>query len=81
MNAIEEIKSAIIHLYTTSPNIHINATMTHPKLVLKNAPAVIKGVYPNVFRVEEIGTAHPICHSFQYADILTKRVRIAELEV
>ncbi len=79
MDEVEQIRKEIKALYHQNPNIHVDIATTHPKLILKQAPARIMGVYANVFRVQEMGTAYPICHSLQYADVLIGRVKIHEL--
>lgn len=77
---IETIKRHIRKLYETDPHIHMNVTMRHPKVDVKNAPAVIKGVYPNIFQVEEDGDGYSRIHLWQYNDILIGRVEILELQ-
>ena len=79
MNALERIKRRIKHLYETNPQIHVNISRTHPKLDLKNDPAVITGVYPHVFRIEEYSTGEAQSHTLQYTDIFTKQLEIVEI--
>ncbi len=81
MTDIELIKRGIKKLYETDPQVHLDVSLTHPKLVLINDPAVIKGVYSNLFRIEEYSTGRPQCHSLQYGDILTGRIRVHELKM
>ncbi|MBQ4509646.1 MAG: hypothetical protein II984_02885 [Clostridia bacterium] len=77
MNNIYFIKAAIEALYKKAPNINIVINTTRTKST-SNIPAKICGVYPNIFCVEELNTAPPKKHSFQYADILIGRVVIKE---
>lgn len=49
MLTIDSIKKGIKTLYETDPKIHVNISISHPKLNLQNDPVTIKGVYPNVF--------------------------------
>ena len=79
MNALERIKLRIKHLYETNPQIHVNISRTHPKLDLKNDPAVITGVYPHVFRIEEYSTGEAQSHTLQYTEIFTKQLEIVEI--
>lgn len=79
MTALETIKSRIKNLYETNPDIHINISVTHPKISLRNDPVTIKGVYPHVFRIEEVSSGVPKCHTLQYTDVLTKQIEIIEL--
>lgn len=80
MNALDSLREKIRGLYETNPNIHVNITIQHPKLCLKNDPAVIKEIYPRVFRLEEYSSGIPKCHTVQYAEVLTKQIQIVELE-
>ena len=66
-------------LYETNPAIHINISMSHPKIHLENDPAVIKGIYPNIFCIEEYSSGYPQCHTLLYADVLTNQIEIVEL--
>lgn len=79
MANIEYIKRKIKKLYETNPNVHINVKLTHPKLTVNTTPAVIKGVYPNIFRIEENISGHPRCHTVQYTEVLLGQVNISEL--
>ncbi|MBQ8762779.1 MAG: hypothetical protein IJZ07_01585 [Clostridia bacterium] len=79
MTALETIKSRIKNLYETNSDIHINISVTHPKISLRNDPVTIKGVYPHVFRIEEVSSGVPKCHTLQYTDVLTKQIEIIEL--
>lgn len=79
MNSIAYIRSGIRRLYETDPHIHINVTLTHPKIRLENEPALIKAVYPHIFRIEENGGGSPKSYTLQYGDILTGQVEILEL--
>lgn len=73
------IKAKIQKLYETNPNVHMNINLSSPKLTIRNAPVVIKGVYPHIFQIEETDHGYAVCHSLQYVDILIKRVEIPEL--
>lgn len=79
MTSLDIIKSKIQKLYKTNPNIHINVAMTSPKVNFKNEPVVIKGVYPNIFRIEERSTGSPKCHTLQYTEVLLHHIEIVEL--
>ena len=54
--------------------------MTHPKVIVEGTPAVIKGVYRNIFQIEENDSGHPNRHTFQYGDVLTGQIVIEELD-
>ncbi|MBQ7962010.1 MAG: hypothetical protein IJ289_05365 [Clostridia bacterium] len=79
MYSPESIRNKIAELYKIHPEIHISIETTHPKLTLVNGPAVIKRVYSHIFQVEEKSSGSPQCHTFQYTDILIKKVEIKEL--
>ena len=71
MTKLEIIKSRVNYLYTHSPRVRMNVKLMHPKIELQNDLVEIKGVYKNVFRIEEYSTGTPKCHTLQYTDILT----------
>lgn len=79
MGTLDSIKKRIKHLYETNPHIHVNISRSHPKLELQNDPAVITGVYPHVFRIEEYSTGEAQSHTLQYTDIFTKQLEIVEI--
>ena len=79
MTVLDVVKNNIRKLYETNPNIHVNRSIAHPRLQLQNDPAVIKSVYPHVFRIEEYSSGTPECHTLKYADILTHQIEIIEL--
>ncbi|MBQ7338802.1 MAG: hypothetical protein IJW40_10190 [Clostridia bacterium] len=80
MNTVEHIKSKIMRLYQTNPNIHINVKMTHPKVIVEGTPAKIVGAYKNIFQIEEHDSGHLNRHTFQYGDVLIGQVVITELD-
>lgn len=79
MNSVDVIKEKIEVLYKTNPNIHIDITMTSPKVRLKDEPVVIKGVYKNFFQIEEKSSGLARLRTHPYCDIITKRIEIREL--
>ncbi len=74
------IRQKIRKLYETNPNVHMDVTLTRPKLVMFNAPAKITGVYSNIFEIEEGTSGLVKSHSLQYADVLIGRVTILEMK-
>lgn len=80
MTTLDFIKNRVKNLYETNPDIHINLSMSHPRVCVKNDPVKIIGVYKNVFRIEEHSNGSPQIHTFQYTDILTKQIEIAEIQ-
>ena len=80
MTALDVIKGKLKKRFETDPRVHISIALSHPRIYLKDDPAVIKAVYPHVFRVEETSGGVPRCHIIQYADLLTGQIRIRELQ-
>jgi len=78
-NDLNVIKNGIKKLYLTHPDVHINVSITSPKVQLHNQPAKITDVYPSIFRVEENSGGVIKHHTIQYVDIITKNVEIMEL--
>lgn len=78
MTQLDRIKKKVAYLYSASPRIHINVRLNHPRLELKNDVVEIKGVYKNIFSIEEYSTGRPRLHSLQYVDILTGNIEIIE---
>ncbi len=81
MTSLDSIKNNIRRLYNTHPDIHINVSLSSPRISLTDEPVVITGVYPHVFQIEEQGSSLPRRrHTLQYTDVLTRRITIAELD-
>ena len=78
MTQLDMIKKKVKYLYSVSPRIHINVRLYHPRLELKNNAVEIKGIYQNIFTIEEYTTGVPRIHSLQYVDILTGNIEIIE---
>ncbi len=81
MTTLDFIKQQIKALYEAEAKIHINISLTHPKLDLKNDPAKITGVYSNIFRIEEYSNGTPASHTLKYTDLLTKQIEIEEIKI
>ena len=79
MNSIDIIKSRIKSLYETNPRIHVNVTISTPKINLRNRPVVLAGIYPHVFRIEDRANGKLEQYTLQYVDVLTKNIEIMEL--
>lgn len=76
MATLDSIKRKINHIYRTNPKIHISVSMSRPKVKVDCREALIVGVYPNIFQIEAQGNRYTL----QYTDLLTKNVRITELD-
>lgn len=81
MTALEKIRTSVVNRYRQDPHIHIDVSVSRPKVSLQNRPATITAVYPHVFRIEETDGTAVRAYTLQYADLLTKKIRIAEIPV
>ncbi len=80
MSPLETIREEIKRLYLTDPHVHLDVTLTSPKLRMVNTPATITGMYRHIFQIEECTSGTPKRHSLQYTDVLTRNIVILELE-
>ena len=89
METTETLRKKIQFFYDNHVPLHMDVSLTHPKIEVVNAEVIIKDVYPYIFRVETaprastpaVDEAAPQCYTLQYADIMTGHIRIAELEM
>ena len=79
MTSLDNIKEKIRKLYETNPCIHINVNIKNPRINLSCVNVTIKGIYPNLFRVEEKSGDISKTYTVQYKDVLLNRVEIIEL--
>ncbi len=79
MQTIEIIKARIQSLYRQDPHVHLDVSLSSPKLVLKNTPATITGVYRHIFQIEEHTSGKAQRHTLQYTDLVTGQIVIREL--
>lgn len=79
MNSLTAIKQSVNHLYKTHPHVHVNVSLTQPKVHLKNHPVTITGVYPNIFQLEDRTGDSPSTHIVQYVELMMGHVEIKEL--
>ena len=76
--SITLIRERIRSLANADYEIHLNVSLTHPKVDLHNVKAKIIGVYPHLFQIQESDEKGKK-HTLQYADILMRRIEIIEL--
>lgn len=74
---VDLIREQIRAMYEVNPHVRITVQIPHSKVV-QDADVTITGVYPHVFCVEELVGGTPQRHTFQYADVITRRVEIGE---
>lgn len=77
--SVESVREQIRTLYRHSPRIRISAAAAHSKVV-QDSEVTITGVYPHVFCVEELIGGTPQRHTFQYVDVITRRITISGVE-
>ena len=76
--SLDTVREQIRMLYQTSPHIRITTAAAHSKVV-QDSEVTITGVYPHVFCVEEKIGGVPQRHTFQYVDVITRRITISDL--
>ena len=82
LSSLVDIRSKIQLLYKTNPNVHVNVNVRLPRTprhTLTDIPVVIKGVYPNVFQIEDNSSGKSKLYLHQYNEIATKEIEILEL--
>lgn len=79
MLTLENVRKKVEDLAKKGGTVHMTVSMTNPKVMLAGEPAVIKGVYPHIFRIEEKSEGVPRCHTVKYTEVVTGQVTIAEL--
>lgn len=82
VSSLSDIRRKIQFLYRTNPNVHVNVSVRLPRTprqTLTDLPVVIKGVYPNVFQIEDNSSGKPKLYMHQYNEIATKEIEILEL--
>ena len=80
MPTLDAIRKEIKNLYESNPNIHINVNLTSPRINLSSVSVLIRGVYPNIFRIEELDGVSKKTYTVQYKDVLMNRIEIIELK-
>ena len=78
MTTVEYIRDEIKKLYKNSPNIHVRIKSSRSSI--SSTPAIITGVYSNVFCLRETERKPCRIQTYQYADVLIGRVEIQELD-
>ncbi len=81
LNQAQYLREKIKYLYLNSPQIHIDVSLSKPRISLKNVPATILGTYANIFRIEESSCGVPRSHSLQYTDVIMGHIKIHELDL
>lgn len=79
MSQLDLIREDVKKLYKTNPHIHMDVSITSPKISLKNAEATITRVFPHIFQISEESNGYVRKHTIQYADILINHIKILEM--
>ena len=80
MSSVQRIREQIRHLYQSNPHIHIDISLTSPKINFSNDAVTITGVYPHIFQIEEYTSGKPKQHTLQYTEVIIGKIIIKELE-
>lgn len=72
---IESCRARILAIYESNPHVRLNLSLSHSKVV-QDAQATIVGVYRHVFCVKETCGDVPQRHTFTFADLLTRWMRV-----
>ncbi len=75
----EMIRERIRKLFSESPMVHMDVSLTKPKLVLNSAEARITGVFPHFFQIEEDSQGYTRHHSLKYTEVMIGHIVIKEL--
>ncbi len=75
------LKNKLQRLYESKPDIHLTAILPRYPLKLADIDAKIVGVYAHVFCVEVNQNGMAKRYFFQYGEIMTHNVIIAELGI
>lgn len=75
----DRIKEKLKILYKNNPEIHIKVHKPGSKSPAELEEVNIVGIYKHIFTVEKKGEYLNKKYSFQYSDVITKYIFIAEL--
>ncbi len=81
VSVLEQYKEKIEKLYKNNVKIHMDVTLSYPRLTLTNEEAVITAVYRNLFQIEESKNGEKNRHTIPYTDLITKQIVIKEIEM
>ncbi len=79
MYPLEAIRAKVAALHEHDPNVHVNVSISRPKIKIDNDPAQIIGIYPHVFMLREFHDGVEKTHTVKYSDLLTGQIEIVEL--
>lgn len=75
---VQRVHLKIKRRFETNPKMHINVSLTQPKLHLENVEVTITGVFSHLFQIEETESGSPQRHTLQYSDVLLKHIEILD---
>lgn len=76
---LDALRSQIRQFKESGQVIHVTLTNTHPKVSLIDLPVIIQYASSQIFWIERVDKKSLFCNSFQYADLVTGRIEIHEL--
>lgn len=79
MQTLDLFRSRLAVLKQSGHPVHVSITQSHPKITLVELPVRIKHVSAQLFVIERLDGKLLPCTSYQYADLLTRRITIHEL--
>lgn len=79
IQTLEALRERIKQMHQNKQVIHVSISNSHPKVALVDLPVHIQYASSQVFWIEREDHKQLFCNSFQYADLLTGRIVIREL--
>ena len=81
IQTLDQLRCKILGFYQEKRIIHVSISLTHPKTNLIQVPVRIKHVSSQLFLIERTEPLPLPVSAYQYADMLTRRIVIQELDV
>lgn len=79
MNQIDLIKEKIKEIYESGHEIRVTIRQAHHKPKVEDARALIRGVYPHIFRIVLLDGGKGELHTVLYTDVVSQGVIISGL--
>lgn len=81
IQTLEALRDQVKQMHQNKQVIHVSISNSHPKVTLVDVPVHIQYASSQVFWIEREDRKQLFCNSFQYADLLTRRIEIKELDL
>lgn len=79
IQTLDALRERVKQMQQSKQVIHVSISNSHPKVTLVDLPVHIQYASSQVFWIEREDHKQLFCNSFQYADLLTGRIVIREL--